>query len=115
MSQIAQDVAFPLATSETMHYAPPHGFVLVWIAPERFLEVAPPLRLPDEESDGYIKCFVEHIREGWPLDAPWLSLEDHDGRHRATAAKLAGVKRLPVYMEPDGGFIEFVTGEDCDL
>lgn len=91
---------YPLATSETMHYAPPTGFVLVYVTPERFLELCPPLRIEEPEENRYIAALAEMIRDGFPLDAPTLSLEDHDGRHRATAAKIAGVVALPVYVEP---------------
>jgi hypothetical protein len=89
---------YPLATGDAVHYAAPFGFTQVWMTPDWFLLHTPPLYLPDEESDHYIQHFVERIRQGLPLDPPWWSLDDHDGRHRATAAKIAGVTRLPVMV-----------------
>lgn len=93
---------YPLADNETMHYAPPTGFVLAYVEPQWFLDACPSLRIADPEEDRYIMAFVEHIRDGLPLDAPVLSFGgEHDGRHRATAAKIAGVEKLPVYLEPE--------------
>jgi len=93
--------SYPLATSKTRHYAPPRGWKLVYMTPATFLSHAPPLGLPDPESSHYIRCFVEHIQSQLPLDAPELGLgREHDGRHRAHAARIAGVERLPVYVDP---------------
>jgi hypothetical protein len=91
---------YPLATGSQVHYSPPKWFVLVHTTPERFLSLCPPLRIQNEEEDQYICALAQHIRDGFPLDAPELSFEDHDGRHRATAARIAGVRSLPVYVHP---------------
>lgn len=90
--------AYPEATGDKRHYAPPHGWVRVFMPPARFLQLAPPLGLVDEEEDQYIRALSDQIVIGWPLDPPEWSLDHHDGRHRATAAKIAGVKALPVMV-----------------
>lgn len=95
------DPRYPEADRATVHYSPPGGFIRVYMAPDWFLEHTPRLGLPDPESDGYIQHFVERIQQGLPLDPPVWGLDHHDGRHRMTAAKIAGVAVVPVFVEPE--------------
>lgn len=95
-----------LPTREQIHFSPPDGFELLWMTPAKFLELAPPLGIPDPESDQYIQHFVQKLRDGDPLDPPELAFNHHDGRHRATAAQLAEVYEMPVYVsEPFHSFL----------
>jgi hypothetical protein len=95
---------YPLATGDQVQYRPPSGSTLHWMHPKDFLSRCPPLKLYDDprESD-YIKSLVEHIEHQMPLDGlelhpVELNGSGHEGRHRATAALIAGCSLVPVFI-----------------
>lgn len=97
------DVVYPVSDASNYHYSPFGGSVLMWMTPQHFIDLAPSGGPAEEwEKDPYVHKLAQHILDGFPLDAPELGGDNgHDGRHRAHAAKIAGVKKLPVYVEPD--------------
>ena len=93
---------YPEASGDAVQYAAPSYFTRVYMAPDQFLALCPPMGGGyDPEADAYIQTFVQHIKDGLPLDPPEWSLQHHDGRHRAHAAKIAGVRYLPVMVADD--------------
>lgn len=90
---------YPLATGDDIHYQHPYGFVLEWISTDLFIKLTPDLQIEDIEENEYILNLAQHIKDGFPLDG--LELGEnlyHDGRHRAAAAKVCGINKVPVYM-----------------
>lgn len=95
-------VRYPEAVGADIHFAPPHGYVRIYLKPGKFLEYCPPLYIVDIEEDSYIRTLADHIIDGYPLDPPELGFHRyHDGRHRASAAMVAGVEWIPVQVDPD--------------
>lgn len=86
--------------------------VMVWMDPRVFLKQAPSMGGGyDPEKDEMVQHWAEWLRDGRPLDGLELGGEmGHDGRHRAWGAILAGVDRVPVYVEPD--MAEFYVEND---
>jgi hypothetical protein len=106
------DIDYPMAVGgDVVDHAPP-GFVLVSMTPREFLESCNPLGI-DVDRDDYVAALVEHIQDGLPIDAPWLSHDyehgtNHDGRHRAHAAEIAGCERIPVFVSRElQGFFDW--------
>jgi len=77
--------------------------VMVWMDPRVFLKQAPGMGPGyDPEQDEMVQHWAEWLRDGRPLDGLELGGDSgHDGRHRAWGAILAGVAKVPVYVEPD--------------
>jgi hypothetical protein len=86
--------------------------VMVWMDPKVFLKQAPSMGGGyDPEKDEMVQHWAEWLRDGRPLDGLELGGDSgHDGRHRAWGAILAGVDRVPVYVEPD--MAEFYVEHD---
>jgi len=70
---------------------------------------------PDDEAS--VEFFRQQIREGNPIEAPEIHLDEDgnvigaDGRHRALAYQLEGVERIPVKVMRRSGQ-EITAGED---
>lgn len=99
-------VSYVEACGNHMHYAPPYDYKRVYLRPATFLEYCPPLCILDIEEDLYIKTLAAQIIDGQPLDPPELGFRHHDGRHRASAAVVAGVEWIPVRVE--AGLAEYL-------
>ena len=83
------------------------GGKIVYMSPDEYLsKVNIPLTLDgvlDDASRDNVDALVEHMVEGRKLDPPILryynnKVIDHDGRHRAIAAKELGIKSMPVLI-----------------
>lgn len=90
---------YPLARGQENH--------LTEMAPDQFLNRARPLKHTEENRET-INDFKKAMKKGHKLDP--LALYPHNqenGRHRATAAKELGIKKVPVhdYRKRDGGAI----------
>ena len=91
----------------------PEAQKLVWMSPERFSELVPPLLFVDEGSLSRVK---EKIQKGEPQEPLWMevnpysdrTLYKHEGRHRALASEQTGIKKIPVivYFRHDGDFVK---------
>ena len=85
---------YPLDKDDTEHCT--SGGHLTWMSPDAFLDKAEKMR--DTKSDrSAIKRFEDRIEQGDKMNALALYPSGgQDGRHRATAAKHAGIKKVPV-------------------
>jgi hypothetical protein len=77
---------------------------LVEMSPDDFLDYSYPLR-EDERSEVSIERIKKGVRDGNIFDAPELYVNsfgkatgEHEGRHRATAFKELGIKKMPVVV-----------------
>lgn len=89
------------------------GGLIVTMTPDRFLALARPLEL-DEVAEENITDLVTRMQGGHRIDPPMLEITgervtDHDGRHRANAAKRLGITELPVLIFDTRG--EAITPE----
>jgi hypothetical protein len=76
------------------------GGHMTWMSPDRFLDKAQEMRGGSEDKHA-IKQFEKRIERGDKLNALVLYPEGgQDGRHRATAAKHEGIKKVPVVQWP---------------
>jgi hypothetical protein len=78
------------------------GGKIVNMSPDEFLQKARKLNI-DESSRDNINDLKEMILNNKKIDPPVLYLEngqvkDHDGRHRAIAAKELGITSIPVLI-----------------
>ena len=78
------------------------GGKLVEMRAKEYIRITPPLTI-DEESEENIEILAEMIENGDEIDPPVLfmrgeSVIDHDGRHRAYAARRLGIKWIPVII-----------------
>ena len=81
----------------------PEAQKLVWMEPERFSKLVPPLIFVDKGSLSRIKG---KIQKGEPQEPLWMEvnpysdrvLHTHEGRHRALASTQLGVKKIPVIV-----------------
>jgi hypothetical protein len=76
--------------------------IIIYMTPERYLSLVKKLDL-DEESLENIDDLSKMMIKGKKVDPPTLYLSDnqiidHDGRHRAYAAKEIGITELPVLI-----------------
>lgn len=89
----------------------PEAQKLVWMEPERFSKLVPPLIFVDKGSLSRIKG---KIQKGEPQEPLWMEVNPisdrvthtHEGRHRALASAQIGVKKVPViiYFKDHRGF-----------
>lgn len=78
------------------------GGNIISMSPDKYLNVLPPLDI-DEYSSENIDILAERIKNNEKTDPATLYIEkgkiiDHDGRHRAHAAKKLGLKQIPVLI-----------------
>jgi hypothetical protein len=83
--------------------------VIVYMNPDKYLSLVKKLEL-DEESLENIYDLSNMMIKGKKVDPPTLYLSnnqivDHDGRHRAYAAKKIGIEELPVLIIDSEGKI----------
>ena len=84
----------------------------ILMSPDQYLAISPAMKDPDAGPQA--KALRESLKNGEPIHtAPSLTIKDgkvteQDGRHRAQAAKDAGIKKIPVKIE--GELPEKVTG-----
>lgn len=81
------------------------GGKIITMRPDAYLALAPPLE-QDEETLENVEILSEHITSGREIDPPMLQYKDgvvvnHDGRHRAQAARELGIRKLPVLVYDD--------------
>ena len=79
-----------------------HGGKIVNMSPDDFLKKSPPLNI-DESSQENIDDIKNMIISNHKIDPPTLYYKDekilnHDGRHRAIAAKQLGITSIPVLI-----------------
>lgn len=84
------------------------GGQLVYMTPDQYLSKVRPLTL-DPESQENIDILVQHIQDGGRLD-PLKIYPDgrEDGRHRAHAAKVLGIRKVPVIVWPPKNLDEYI-------
>lgn len=81
---------------EEAHDYEKSGGHLTHMSPDEFLDATPPLKMDDKDID-IIQHFKEQIEKHTKLDPLAISKNGKpNGRHRAHAAKEAGVKKVPV-------------------
>ena len=78
------------------------GGRIISMSPDKYLSFTPALNLDDETQDN-IEDLMNSMKQGREIDPPTLYLKgdrvvDHDGRHRAYAAKELGITELPVLI-----------------
>ena len=76
------------------------GGKIIHMSPDDFLKQVRFLKI-DEISRDNIEDLKVHMQRGFKLDPPIIYLQngdiiDHDGRHRAVAAKEMGIQDIPV-------------------
>lgn len=80
----------------------PKRSVFTTISPQEFLDLASPVRDPDESSLEYIE---KRINTDEPLEVPFLivntqgEIVGHEGRHRSLVSQKKGIKQIPVSIE----------------
>ena len=73
---------------------------MTWMSPDTFLDKAQKMR-GDSGDKHAIKHFEKRMEQGDKLNALALYPKGgQDGRHRATAAKHEGIKKIPVVQWP---------------
>lgn len=88
--------------SDTAYQLEPKNSVLFWVTPDEFLSIAAPLNIMPEDEE-IIQDLKKRLEAGEKTDALDLRILEgrvayHDGRHRAYAAKLAGIDKVPVVV-----------------
>ena len=105
LKSLIQEIEYPMATKDDEQsytgYAGWKGKI-VRMSPDKFLSLARPL---DEPTQSKIDDFEKKILGNVPMDrlVLWIDPQrrkviSHDGRHRAMAAKKAGVESVPVMI-----------------
>jgi hypothetical protein len=95
------------------------------LSPDEFLELAEAIA-PEQVKGESVEFLEEAIRDGKPIAPPFLTLQwnitknqwkvvGHEGRHRAMAAKKAGLKSLPVQIFLRNGNGNRITDPDALL
>ena len=89
----------------------PGSIMMVEMKPQDFLDLAAPVMEWSDEYNATMDWMVDRIRRRKPLGLPYLDIEDrrsiggecvvtgHEGRHRMAAAKLQGIKTVPVIVK----------------
>ena len=105
LKSILKEIEYPLAKgTELTSYRDYVGWKgkIIWMTPDKFLQLAPPLLYPFHSSFDYMK---KRIKEKLPLDPLILWVDpqiktviSHEGRHRATIAKQLGIEKVPVMI-----------------
>lgn len=78
------------------------GGVIIYNTPDYFLNLVPELILDDASMDNIDEMKTD-ILNGKELDPPTLYVDgdqiiNHDGRHRSHAAKILGIKEIPILI-----------------
>ena len=93
------------------------GGKMTWMSPDKFLAQTQKMKM-DKEDKKSIKRFEKKIKKGKGLNPLAIYPSGgQDGRHRATAAKHEGIKKIPVVQWPkkaDGGAIGYAGGGDVE-
>ena len=90
--------AYPLDESSDEHRQ--SNGKMTWMSPNTFLDKAQEMR-GDKDDKHVIKHFEKRMEQGDKLNALALYPKGgQDGRHRATAAKHEGIKKIPVVQWP---------------
>jgi GNAT superfamily N-acetyltransferase len=99
------EIEYPMAGEKDQKaYAGYAGYKgkIVWMSPDKFLHLAPPLHDPNLNKLKYVE---DRIKKGQPIDflVLWVDVDrnrviSHEGRHRATVAKKLGVEKIPVLI-----------------
>lgn len=96
----------------------PESQILVEMRPEQFLNLTPILNRIRKES---INNLINRLQCGLPIDIPYLDLnirtceiDNHEGRHRAYASYIVGLKKIPVivYLRYD---FRYVNKNEVDI
>ena len=101
------EMEYPLAKKDDQQtYAGYEGWKgkLIWMTPDRFLELANPL--PDYQiNQESLKNLIRRMKEQLPTDFLMLEINGktkkvigHEGRHRAMASKKVGIEKVPVLI-----------------
>lgn len=87
------------------------------ISPEKFLKLAPQMT----RSEIAI-CKIKHrLQNKLEIDPLFLEISpsgkvlEHEGRHRATAAKELGISKVPVifFCKADDGYSSYIDKNEC--
>ncbi len=93
----------------------PDSQMLIWMKPSEFLDKSPKLSEKDWSALStrtVIKELSDKMEKDVPIDPLFLDIDtvnckvaNHEGRHRAMAAKEVGIARVPViiYLKDDKG------------
>lgn len=90
---------------DTVFFTPEASDGAVFMSPDKYLALTPTMK--DADAGAQAKALRESMAKGEPIHtAPSLTIEDgkvtgQDGRHRAQAAKDAGIKKIPVKVKGD--------------
>ena len=75
---------------------------LVWMPPERFLRMVPPVHFFDKGSLDFI---IDKLKKGESLEPLWVDVDpytgevtNHEGRHRAASSWILGIEEIPVII-----------------
>ena len=105
LMDIIKEIEYPMAQGDDQQafagYAG-HKGKIVWMSPDRFLELAYPLTRPFQNS---LDDLEKKMKENHPIDYLMLMIDPqrrkvttHNGRHRAMTAKKLGIEKVPVLV-----------------
>lgn len=122
LSRERRNVQFKAKETPALTKYRPYAQKLVWMSPQRFLEIAPE---PAMWSEAHIRYLKDTMLRGEEIEPLWMDIFSetcqvwrHEGRHRARAAMELGIEKVPVIVycmsSFTGGFIDYSKCEHCD-
>lgn len=92
--------------------------VFVEMSPDQFLNLTPSLKNISAKS---VEHIIYRLINGLSIDIPFLDIDvnlceikEHEGRHRAYAAKIVGLKKIPVVIYLRSGS-EYVNSNEVNI